>query len=567
MKKISLFENHAKSGENHNKFSRSVSYETLVGGTTTECGAYEQTQCLSKGSADAPLTAVGTLTSQLCCSAKVVEKSLQTLPVFRLVKILSLVAVLAMGMLSESRAKECNCGEVGHESDCCWEIDSNGVLHITAADGKSNVRMANYEMINEYENEDSFIVSSSAPWANSNATKAVVGDGIGYIGSYAFTSTMGIGTKAESINNATDMNLWDTDYKVNGITEVSGMNTVTEIGTSAFESGATLNKVDMPNVTTIGEYAFSGTSLTSVDIPNVTTIGSDAFSGASSLESIDMPNVTTIGESAFEGATSLTSVDMPNVETIGMLAFSGATSLTSVDMPNVKNLGHNVFIGATSLEYVGLPAIDSEGYLIDEEGQRIKDAQNNDIKLMSTTCHYYPFNGIGNPFCNEYCVGGSCSMRVIDGIANCTTVNGYQTCGSCNSSDGKVLVSGRGCVTATTCELSSNYYWADGSCNHMPTTQTACTESNYGWDSANSRCMKNWTPTDTYLPSVPTRPTAASCTGQGMVLQGGKCVSTCGASFRLNDGECDRIRYTPAEAAQYLKDTDNEIIMTFKVNR
>ncbi|MBR3502320.1 MAG: hypothetical protein IKO06_05375 [Alphaproteobacteria bacterium] len=57
-----------------------------------------------------------------------------------------------------------------------------------------------------------------------------------------------------------------------------------------------------------------------------------------------------------------------------------------------------------------------------------------------------------------------------------------------------------------------------------------------------------------------------SCSG-GKVLQGKECVASCGASFRLNDGECDRIRYTPAEAAQYLKDTDNEIIMTFKVNR
>ncbi|MBR3502146.1 MAG: hypothetical protein IKO06_04495, partial [Alphaproteobacteria bacterium] len=51
------------------------------------------------------------------------------------------------------------------------------------------------------------------------------------------------------------------------------------------------------------------------------------------------------------------------------------------------------------------------------------------------------------------------------------------------------------------------------------------------------------------------------------VVQGGKCVASCGASFRLNDGECDRIRYTPAEAAEVLKDTDNQIIMTFKVNR
>ena len=47
----------------------------------------------------------------------------------------------------------------------------------------------------------------------------------------------------------------------------------------------------------------------------------------------------------------------------------------------------------------------------------------------------------------------------------------------------------------------------------------------------------------------------------------GACTKCNGESFRLNDGECDRIRYTPAEAAEVLKDTDNEIIMTFKVNR
>ena len=58
--------------------------------------------------------------------------------------------------------------------------------------------------------------------------------------------------------------------------------------------------------------------------------------------------------------------------------------------------------------------------------------------------------------------------------------------------------------------------------------------------------------------------------GDGYLKKGTSCISAaqgCGASFRLNDGECDRIRYTPAEAAQYLKDTDNTVIMTFKVNR
>ncbi|MBR3501838.1 MAG: hypothetical protein IKO06_02915 [Alphaproteobacteria bacterium] len=54
------------------------------------------------------------------------------------------------------------------------------------------------------------------------------------------------------------------------------------------------------------------------------------------------------------------------------------------------------------------------------------------------------------------------------------------------------------------------------------------------------------------------------CTELGLGLRCSKCKN---GNFRLNDGECDRLRYTPAEAAKVLKDTDNELIMTFKVNR
>ncbi|MBR3502352.1 MAG: hypothetical protein IKO06_05555, partial [Alphaproteobacteria bacterium] len=49
MNKIFLFAKHAKSGDDCNKFSTSVSYETLVGETPTVGTNYEQTKCLSKG--------------------------------------------------------------------------------------------------------------------------------------------------------------------------------------------------------------------------------------------------------------------------------------------------------------------------------------------------------------------------------------------------------------------------------------------------------------------------------------------------------------------------------------
>ena len=51
MNKIFLFKKQAKTSKDCDKLSKSVSYETLVGGTTTAGSAYKQTQCLSKGGA------------------------------------------------------------------------------------------------------------------------------------------------------------------------------------------------------------------------------------------------------------------------------------------------------------------------------------------------------------------------------------------------------------------------------------------------------------------------------------------------------------------------------------
>ena len=105
------------------KFSKSVSYETLVGGTATTGMGIKQTRRLSKGSANKPLTAVGTLTSLQRNSAKVVEKWLQISPVLRLVKVLGLVAVLSVGIISESLA-DCNrpangvCKTLGESGTC-----------------------------------------------------------------------------------------------------------------------------------------------------------------------------------------------------------------------------------------------------------------------------------------------------------------------------------------------------------------------------------------------------------------------------------------------------------------
>ena len=62
------------------------------------------------------------------------------------------------------------------------------------------------------------------------------------------------------------------------------------------------------------------------------------------------------------------------------------------------------------------------------------------------------------------------------------------------------------------------------------------------------------------------------CYGDKHYWNGTNCVNepikanrTCSSSYKMNDGLCDRIRYTPAEAAKVVtNDNKNSVTITFK---
>jgi hypothetical protein len=118
------------------------------------------------------------------------------------------------------------------------------------------------------------------------------------------------------------------------ITALTIPNTVTEIGSSAFEYAQITTLVIPDSVITIGSTAFYENALTSLTLGNsVTTIGGNAFA-YSDLTTLVIPDsVTTISSTAFYD-NSLTSLTLGNqVTTIGSSAFN-YNSLAAVTIPN-----------------------------------------------------------------------------------------------------------------------------------------------------------------------------------------------------------------------------------------
>lgn len=135
----------------------------------------------------------------------------------------------------------------------------------------------------------------------------------------------------------------------------------------------TVTKIVVPDsVTSIGTYAFDGcSSLTSVTIGNgVTSIGYDAFYKCSSLREITLPFIgeskdgtenTHFGYIFGAGSysynndyvpSSLKKVIITSATKINDYAFYGCSSLTRITIPDsVTSIGYSAFVGCSRLQY------------------------------------------------------------------------------------------------------------------------------------------------------------------------------------------------------------------------
>ena len=183
----------------------------------------------------------------------------------------------------------------------------------------------------------------------SGLTSITIPNSVTSIGDYAFSGCSGLesivvnpgNTKYDSRDNCNAIIETESNTLIAGCKNSVIPNSVTSIGSGAFDGCSGLTSITIPNsVTSIGSYAFSGCSgLTGITIPNsVTSIGNYAFFGCSGLTNITIPNsVTSIGSGAFAWCSGLTSITIPNsVTSIGNSAFDGCSGLKTVI--NLSNL-------------------------------------------------------------------------------------------------------------------------------------------------------------------------------------------------------------------------------------
>ena len=94
---------------------------------------------------------------------------------------------------------------------------------------------------------------------------------------------------------------------------------------------------------------------------DVSRVATQAFYACTTLESVDLPNATIIGENAFYQCYALTSVNMPSLTDITIYSFANCTSLPSIQLPSANGISSLAFYNCKSLEKADFGNMDSEG--------------------------------------------------------------------------------------------------------------------------------------------------------------------------------------------------------------
>ena len=160
-------------------------------------------------------------------------------------------------------------------------------------------------------------------------------------------------------------NINDNAFRNSSLMSINLPTSIVKIGNNAFENcrNLILDMTTLPNLESVGDYAFYYTNITNFDFTESTKLnylGRNAFY-ETNLKNIDLYNsslLTEFNDYCFYYCRNLVSIVLPqNLKTIGSYAFSNCDSLTSITLPNsLTTIQDNAFYYCSSLTALILPS-------------------------------------------------------------------------------------------------------------------------------------------------------------------------------------------------------------------
>lgn len=271
-------------------------------------------------------------------------------------------------------------------------------------------------------------------FSNATSLQSVSLGGVTSVGYNAFYGNTSL--NSVSMPNVTNIGS-SAFYNATSLNSVS-MPNVTNIDYNAFYNATSLTSVDMPNVTNIGSSAFRYTSsLTSVDMPNIQRIESGAFGYATSLAELNLPSsLTYVGGDAFWTRGDITLIFSGSLSGWNQDALndygSGRTYFKCIGDQDACRAEVDAFMSRatyTNASYVD--AYDQDGTQYCYTGQVFGNGSCNYCGNKVTSCHWDDGVVIDGCRSGYGVINGSCGDCGSQNAASCHIENGNLIIDSC----------------------------------------------------------------------------------------------------------------------------------------
>ena len=147
---------------------------------------------------------------------------------------------------------------------------------------------------------------------------------------------------------------WDQKSITEGTTIITNLdNSASFVASNAFNGNITIQTVNLPYATNVGNSAFYRCfSLTQVNLPVCSYIGNNAFNYCNSLLQVNLPMCSRIEGGGFGQCYSLSQISIPVCSYIGNNAFRFCSSLSQVSLPMCSYIDLYAFWGCSSLSII-----------------------------------------------------------------------------------------------------------------------------------------------------------------------------------------------------------------------